>query len=259
MTGVPDTAAAVRIRWVLLAATLVSGLALLAAQATGYAGTVAVTLALALVVAWGWPRITGSATPSATSGVLAVAAVAIVLSARDAGLRWLPAAVAFGLVLAFFGQLVRRSGREGLVLTLLSSFGGLAVTASGATAVVAAQSDRGRAVAVVALAAVVAAVLGDLLAAAPALRARPGAVGAVGLVGTAVVASVVAAVVSTRFDEVGPGTALAIGAAVGVVSWALRRVLALEPELPTLRGQLAAGAASVLAVGAVINLATALT
>ncbi|NUO90053.1 MAG: hypothetical protein HOQ18_04395, partial [Dermatophilaceae bacterium] len=170
-TGVPEgtlhlplsPVRADRIRWFGVGATFVAAVALLVAQGTGYAATLGVTLVLALAVAWGWPLLSGSYTPMASTVALAVSSVAIVLSALRQDLLWVPAAVAFGVLLAFFGQLVRRTGREGLVLTLLSAFGGLAVIASGTTAVVAANTDRGQAVAVVAMAAVGAAVAVDLL------------------------------------------------------------------------------------------------
>ena len=245
-------AGADRIRWVSIAATLVAAVVLLVAQGTGYAATLGVTLALALAVAWGWPLLTGSWTPTATTVVLAVASVAIVLSALRQDLLWVPAAVAFGILLAFSGQLVRRTGREGLVLTLLSSFGGLVVIASGTTAVVAANSDKGRAVAVVAMAAVGAAVVTDLLA---------GVRGASPFLGfVALAAAVLAAVVvATRGTQVGALEALGIGAAVGTVSWSFRRVLALQPAMLTVRGQVGAGAGSVLVVGAVVHLFAVLT
>ena len=244
-------AGADRIRWVSVVATLVAAVALLVAQGTGYAETLGVTLALALAVAWGWPLLTGSWTPTATTVVLAVASVAIVLSALRQDLLWVPAAVAFGILLAFSGQLVRRTGREGLVLTLLSSFGGLVVVTSGTTAVVAANSDRGQAVAVVAMAAVGAAVVTDLLV---------GVRGAAPFLGfVALAAAVLAAVVASRGSEVGSLEALGIGAAVGTVSWSFRRVLALQPAMLTVRGQVGAGAGSVLAVGAVVHLFSVLT
>lgn len=244
-------AGADRIRWASVAATLVAAVALLVAQGTGYAATLGVTLALALAVAWGWPLLTGSWTPTATTVVLAAASVAIVLSALRQDLLWVPAAVAFGILLAFSGQLVRRTGREGLVLTLLSSFGGLVVVASGTTAVVAANSDRGQAVAVVAMAAVGAAVVTDLLV---------GVRGASPFLGfVALAAAVLAAVVASRGSEVGTLEALGIGAAVGTVSWSFRRVLALQPAMLTVRGQVGAGAGSVLAVGAVVHLFSVLT
>ena len=179
------------------------------------------TLVLALALVWGWPRLTGSWTPAATTVVLGVASVAIVLSALREDLLWMPAAVAFGIVLAFVGQLVRRTGREGLVLTLLSSFGGLAVIASGTTAVVAADTDRGQAVAVVAMAAVAAAVVADLLSG---VRVAAPLLGFVALAA----GMLAAVVVASRFAEVGTLEALGIGAAVGAVSWSFRRVLALR-------------------------------
>lgn len=245
-------AGADRIRWFSIAATLLSAVALLVAQGTGYAATLGVTLALALAVAWGWPLLTGSWTPMATTVVLAVSSVAIVLSALRQDLLWVPAAVAFGILLAFFGQLVRRTGREGLVLTLLSSFGGLVVVASGTTAVVAANSDRGQAVAVVAMAAVGAAVVTDLLV---------GVRGATPFLGfVALAAAVLAAVVGASLrGEVGTLEALGIGAAVGTVSWSFRRVLALQPAMLSVRGQVGAGAGSVLVVGAVVHLFSVLT
>src|SRR6476659_2572109 len=184
-----------RIRWGSIVATLVAAAVLLVAQDSGYAATLGVTLVLALALVWGWPRLTGSWTPVATTIVLGVSAVAIVLSALREDLLWVPAAVAFGILLAFSGQLVRRTGREGLVLTLLSSFGGLVVVTSGTTAVVAANSDRGQAVAVVAMAAVGAAVVTDLLV---------GVRGATPFLGfVALAAAVLAAVVASRGSEVG--------------------------------------------------------
>jgi hypothetical protein len=46
---------------------------------------------------------------------------------------------------------------------------------------------------------------------------------------------------------------------VGTVSWSFRRVLALQPAMLTLRGQIGAGAGSVLAVGAVVHVFSVLT
>jgi hypothetical protein len=236
-----------RVRWVAVVITLVASGALLVASASGYAAALGMTLALALVVAWGWSVLAGSFTPTATSVILGISAVALVLSALRDDLRWVAAGVAFGIVLSFLGQLVRRTGREGLVLTLLASFGGLAVIASGTTAVVATNSTYGTAVAVVAMAAVAAAVVADLLAG---VRAAGPLLGLVALIASVVGALVAGAVV----DELNTLTALGIGAAAGTVSWSLRRVFALSPAMVTARGQVGAGAGSVLAVGAIVNL-----
>src|SRR6478609_793045 len=154
-----------RIRWGSIVATLVAAVVLLVAQDSGYAATLGVTLVLALALVWGWARLTGSWTPVATTVVLGVASVAIVLSALREDLLWVPAAVAFGVVLA-----------------------------SGTTAVVAADTHRGQAVAVVAMAAVAAAVVADLLGG---VRVAPPLLGFVALV-----VGMLAAVVASRFAEV---------------------------------------------------------
>lgn len=236
-----------RPRPVAVVTTVAGAGALLAAGTAGYAALLGVTLILALVLAWGWPTVSGTRTPTTTGVVLALAAVVIVLAALRDDLRWVGAAVAFGIVLSFFAQLWRRTGREGLVLSLLAAFGGLALIASGTTAVIAGNSERGQAVVAVAMAAAVASLLGDALA-----RTQLPAP----LLGAAALAAAaaVAAVVGVRFEAVGPGAAIAVGAAVGAVSWAFRRVLSMQPGMATVRGQVAAGAGSVLAVGAIVHL-----
>ena len=249
------------VRWAGVAVTLVAAVAFLLAATWGYAALLGVTLVLALLVAWGWPPVAESRTPDATSLVLAVSAVAIVLSAVREDLEWLAAAVAFGIVLSFFSQLIRPPQRDGLVLTLLASFGGLVVIASGTSAVVAANSSTGAAVAAVGGAAIAATLLADLLTgvvtgAVRDERAAGGLLAAVALVA----AVVVAAIVGSRFGEVGAGAAALVGGLAGLISWALRRVLVAQPAMATVRGQVGASVASVLVVGAVLHTAaTALT
>ncbi len=238
---------------VTLATTVIGAGALLVAGAAGQGAMLGVTLVLALALAWSWPSISGTFTPQATSVVLALSAVAIVLSALRDDLRWVAAAVAFGIVLSFFAQLRRTSGREGLVMSLLSAFGGLVLIASGTTAVVASGNARGRTVIVVAMAAVVAALVADLFAG----TVRHGAL----LVAVAVLAGAAAAIGvglglhgARTVTTVTITTLALVGAGVGAVSWALRRVLALQPGIGTLKGQVGAGVGSLLAVGAIINL-----
>ena len=198
-------------------------------------------------------------TPDATSVVLAVSALAIVLSAARDDLEWLAAAVGFGILLSFVAQLIRPPQREGLVLTLLASFGGLVVIASGTSAVVAANSSTGAAVAAVGGAAVAAALVADLLV--------PGVKGAVQdersvgvlLTAVAVAAGLGGGLIAGDFvDDVSAVEAALIGAVVGVVSWGLRRVLVLAPAMVTVRGQVGAAVASVLVVGAVLHTAATL-
>jgi hypothetical protein len=244
------------VRWGSVGATLVAALAILVAAAAGYAALLGVTLVLALVVAWGWPPVAESRTPDATSRVLAASAVAIVLSAVRDDLEWLAAAVAFGILLSFFAQLIRPPQREGLVLTLLASFGGLVVIASGTSAVVAANSSTGAAVAAVGGAAVVAALIADVFA--PVVRRVVHDERSVGrvLTGVAVIVGLGGGLIAGAFaDGVSAGAAALIGAVVGVVSWGLRRVLVLAPAMTTVRGQVGAAVASVLVVGAVLHTA----
>ncbi len=65
-----------------------------------------------------------------------------------------------------------------------------------------------------------------------------------------------AALVATRSDAVSAGTALALGAAVGVASFSFRRVAAEASAGLGVRGQVAAGVGSVLLVGALVRLFT---
>src|SRR6476660_6663849 len=122
-----DGSAAVGVSRVGIAVTLLAAVALLLAATSGYAALLGVTLVLGVILAWGWPPVAESRTPDATSVVLALSAVAIVLTALREDLEWLAAAVAFGILLSFCSQLIRPPQREGLVLTLLASFGGLVV------------------------------------------------------------------------------------------------------------------------------------
>jgi hypothetical protein len=256
---VPAPSPGALVRWSGVGATLVAAVALLVAATAGYAALLVVTLLLALVVAWGWPPVAHSHTPDATSVVLAVSAVAIVLSAARDDLEWLAAAVAFGILLSFAAQLIRRPPREGLVLTLLASFGGLVVIASGTSAVVAANSPTGASLAAIGGAAVAAALLADLLAGVVARTGRGEGVIGAGLAGVAIVAGGAGAMLgAVVVGEVSAGEAALVGAVIGLVSWGLRRVLVLEPAMATVRGQLGAAVASVLVVGAVVHAATTL-
>ncbi len=238
-----------RVRPVTIVAVLASSAALLLGALGGFGSMLAVTLVLSLLLAWAWPGLGGSYTPDATAVVLAVAAVAIVLTALREDLRWTASAVALGIVLSFMAQLVRRTGREGLVLTLLAAFGGLVPIASATTAVGAADHAQGRAYIVVAMASTGAAVVADLLTRRRGLTPFLGLVALVAAVAGAVVAALV-------LDEFGPWAALGVGAAVGSLSWSFRRVLAMQPGMITVRGQVAAGVGSVLLTGAVVHLFT---
>ncbi len=232
----------------LAVAAAAGGAVLLAVGAmAGYAAGLGVALVLALVLAGSWPWASGSVAPGATAAVLAVSAVLIVASALRDDLRWVAAAVAFGILASFFHQLLRPPGRQGLVLSLLASFGGLVLFASVATMVGLLHRGGMSGFIIVAMAALVAALGADLLVRSPSLRPYLSVV--------ALVAAVVAALVTAIwFDRVAALDAAGLGAAVGTVSWSFRRVLSGQPAILGTRGQVAAGLGSVFVVGAIVHL-----
>ena len=231
---------------VLGTAALAAGL-VAAAALVGYPATIGLAVVLALVLAGTWPSAGGSVTPAQTSLILAVSGVLIVLSALRADLLWTAAAVAAGIVLSFFHQLMRRPLRTGLVLSLLASFGGLVLMASGATMATLAHDPETRGSVVVAMVAVVAGLLGDVLVVAPPLRPFLSTVALLAAVAGALLAS-------SWFDRVSALDAASLGAAAGALSWSLRRVLSGQAAILGARGQVASGLGSVLVVGALVHL-----
>ncbi|MGN6751066.1 MAG: hypothetical protein ACTHJJ_00765 [Intrasporangium sp.] len=234
-----------------VAATLAGAVAVLLAVQSGYAALLVVVAVLTLAVVVGWPAVGGSRTPMASSVVLALAGAGVLAATVRDDLRWLPAAVALGIVASFFHQLLRPPPREGLVLTLVAAFGGLVLLASGALLLASGHDSGARPVVVVAMIAAAAGVVGDLLVPVRVIRLFLGFV--VLLVGMAA-----AGLAASRSDQLTVLAALGIGAAAATVSWSFRRVLALQPALLGVLGQVAVGAASVLLTGAVVRLFTLL-
>ncbi len=94
----------------------------------------------ALVLTWGWPLLAGSASVRGSRVALAVAGLgmaSVVAAAPNAAeaLRAIPAVAAIALLCAFFGQLLRGEGRQGVVLSLIGDAAGIALLVSGATVV----------------------------------------------------------------------------------------------------------------------------
>ncbi|WP_347350767.1 hypothetical protein [Intrasporangium sp.] len=231
--------------------TVLGAVAVLVASPSGYAAVLGVVAALTLVVVLGWPAVGASRSPLASSVVLAIAGVAMLAATVRDDLRWLPAAVALGMVAAFFHQLLRPPPREGLVLSLLAALGGLVLLACGALLVVSTHEPGSRPVIVVAMLAVAVGVAGDLLAPVRVLRPFLGFVVLLAGMG-------VAALTVSWSDQLTTLGALGIGAAAATISWSLRRVLALQPALLGGLGQAAVGCGSVLFAGALVRLFTIL-
>ena len=152
---------------VTLAVVAFSGLLVLSVLA----GVPFVAAAVALgggVLAWGWAGLLGLPSPRGTTSVLAFGTAAAVLTGAltrtDPFLRWMPAALALSMLVAFLHQLLRRDGRPRLVESVVSVVTGLAVVVSGACLVPLALTADGGSVMAVAGAALGVAALVDLLA-----------------------------------------------------------------------------------------------
>lgn len=119
----------------LLGGVASAALVVLGAFTGGQVVTAAFTVT-GLVVAWGWPVLLGLPRPRGSSlvlvvGVIALAVVDLASDDQD-GMRWLTAALAITLVLAFLHELVRTDGRASLVLSIAGAALGLGLLASGA-------------------------------------------------------------------------------------------------------------------------------
>ena len=94
------------------------------------------------------PGCWGCRSPRGTTSVLAFGTVAAVLTGAltrtDPFLRWMPAALALSMLVAFLHQLLRRDGRPRLVESVVSVVTGLAVVVSGACLVPLALDRRRR-------------------------------------------------------------------------------------------------------------------
>lgn len=216
--------------------------------AIGYAGSVAVLGALGLVLAWGWPGLLDA--PS-RRGVRAVLAAGVLLQAGTLAatsasdqLRWLPVAVAIGVIGAFVQQLLRTDGRARMTAGVAATASGLAVVASGATLVPLSGRAFGPPLVLVAMAALVAGAVVSLVERTPRLRSF--AVVFVLVVGAAT-AWVVAALVGIKVL-----TAIGLGMFVASLSYSLRHILAALPDREPVAAQAASAVASVLLPGVVV-------
>jgi len=231
-----------------LAVVAYGGLLLLAVLAGVPFAAAAVALG-AGVLAWGWAGLLGLPSPRGTSFVLGVGTVATVLTVAltrdDPFLRWVPAALAGSMVVAFLHQLLRRDGRPRLVESVASVITALALIVSGGCLVPLPRTAAGGSVMAVAGAAVAVCALVDLLARVPWLRPL--------LLPIALVAGTAAGIgVAAATGGVSLGAAAVLGLGVAAVSAALRAVLGALPTMSGPRSQLACASASVLGCGVVV-------
>jgi hypothetical protein len=235
----------------MLAVAAVAGLAVLAAHA--HPVLLAALLAWCSAgIAWGWPVITGlltawrAALVIVVGGVASSAAVGFVDTAPH--LRLVPVALAVAIVLMFLLQLTREDKREGLTDEVVATAGALAFVGTGACLVPLARVQSGPPVLTIAMAGVVASLAAELLGRRGPVRAWlvPAAMLLGGLAGLGV---------ALALGGLTWGTGLLLGMFSGALSYAVRRLIEVQPGGDRLAAQIASACASVLSVGALAYLA----
>ena len=125
------------IRWIRVAVALVLVLALSTSVYWGYTLFLLATGLIVLGVAYGWPRLTDSPQPRATSIMLALFGMAGLVAAwRDAAapyLDWLPVLAGLGLLWTFVQNLTRGIGASDAVANVSAQVSGLVIVLSAST------------------------------------------------------------------------------------------------------------------------------
>jgi hypothetical protein len=125
------------IRWIRVAVALVLVLALSASVYWGYTLFLLATGLIVLGVAYGWPRLTDSPQPRATSIMLALFGVGGLFAAWNDDsapyLDWLPVLAGLGLLWTFVQNLTRGLGASDAVANVSAQVSGLVIVLSGST------------------------------------------------------------------------------------------------------------------------------
>jgi hypothetical protein len=207
---------------------------------------------LGIVLAWGWVTLLDLPSPRGVGGVVAGTAVGgaafAVVVLDDPLLRWVPVALALGVVAAFAHQILRTDGRHRLTVGLAGTVSGIVVVAMGLPYAGVAVPARGQWVAAVVLGGVAVAVLAEMLA-------RWSAVQPLAVLLGALVSAGGGYVLAGPFGLSG-GLAAGAGALGALVSQSVRRVFHLMAGAQDLRGGLAVASATVLSTGVVAYVLT---
>ena len=218
---------------------------------TGFAGPalVAVTIALGgFVVAWGWPILLNLPSPRGTTGVLAAGTVlmaaSVIVTPNDPLLRWVPAALAVSVVIAFLHQLLRRDGRPRLTESVAATTSGLAIISSGVALAPLPHVLNGAPTLAAAMAGLGVGALADPLIGTRRLRQWA-------LFIAMVTGGSAAVAVAMLAGHPRTGAAGLLGLMTAGVSHASRRILAVLPSAGSSRAQLALASSSAMLVGVV--------
>ena len=244
----------VRSRPLVVLGVVLAALVIAAATATGerLIEIVAVVL-VGLVTAAGWPRLMRSATPGGSTVVLVVTALALgaALFARDVEpfLEHVPAALGVGVIGMCLHPLVQASARTQLARCLAgSALGALIIVAGGV--LTSTVVHGGSPVVIVGIALAVAALV-DLV------TERPAA--AVWMLPVGMLVGGLAGLGAHWILEGEPAAwPVLLGVLAAGSALALRRALSQQPQIDTVMGAIAAGAASVLLVGPIVHLVSRL-
>lgn len=118
-------------------ATILGATLFVLCEAAGETYVVLAVVLAALLLAWGWPQVTGTPSPLTTRvAILATTAAAVLAVRYNPGgppLRHFPVVLAIGVILAFFGQLMRGDGRSRVCEGLTGDLAAVALVASGMT------------------------------------------------------------------------------------------------------------------------------
>lgn len=211
------------IRWIRVAVAVVLALALSASVYWGYTLFLLATGLIVLGVAYGWPRLTDSPQPRATSIMLALFGVAGLLAAwRDNSapyLDWLPVLAGLGLLWAFVQNLTRGIGASDAVANVSAQVAGVVIVLSTSTWVAAITVPGDKEAIVVGLVSLIVAQCMTALPW-PAIYTSPLAVAM-----STAVAGILSVIVLT--DAISWPTALILGAVMGLLVAGVDRMLGL--------------------------------
>lgn len=217
----------------------------------GWVPAVALVVAVS-AVGFGWTRLLQVPVGWGVGMIVALTGVAgtllVTLDGEDS-LRWVPASLAIGVIVAFVHQMGRRDGRPRLVESVSATVIGQAVVLLGAGWLVA---DAGTGEPAVGLLGGVGCLGAVLVMTTPLSRrlALPLAV---------VVATLLGGAVAGPLDPVSALAGLLVGAATGTVTASLHMLLLRQPTVGFRRAAVAAGVASVLAAGLAVHVGARLT
>jgi len=228
-----------------VATTVIAGLLAVAAW-LGLAPLVAIAALFVLLLAQGWPAVTGQPRQSGTGIVVGAAGLLALLAAWrtdiTAVLQYVPLVLGVSLGMAFLAEMMRRDGRDRLLSSISATMVGAFIATGMAGWVAASRFEVSYHPALV----VVGALSVVMAAALCALRVRPGWLA---FVITIWLVAAVGAFLGVAVPQVGWVIGMIVGAVLGVSVALLRLLLGDEARLFDLRTALSAAVVPVAVSG----------